>query len=108
MAKPVRLRERAHDDLDRAVAYYATEGGADLAERFIDAVQAARDHLAMFPLTGSLRFAHETGIEELRSWSLRRFPYLVLCLDRDTYVDVLRVLHTRRDVPATLAPRDSE
>jgi plasmid stabilization system protein ParE len=32
----------------------------------------------------------------------RAFPYLIFYLERDAYVDVWRVLHTRRDMPRLL------
>jgi toxin ParE1/3/4 len=42
----------------------------------------------------------------LRAWPLTRFPYLVVYVERDTEIDVRRVRHTRRDVPAPLADDD--
>jgi len=35
-------------------------------------------------------------------WRLRRFPYLVFYLTHPTHVDVVRVLHEARDIPAVL------
>lgn len=42
--------------------------------RFIDAVPAARDHLAAFPLAGTPRLAHETGIEHSGAGRCTGFP----------------------------------
>ena len=100
----VTLRALAAADIDSAVTYYRTEAGPAVALDFVEALEAAIGHLGRHPLAGSLRFAYELDIPGLRCWSLRRFPYLVFYLtDRDDRVDVWRVLHARRDIPASLA-----
>lgn len=97
------LRDAAARDIDKAVGYYRKEVGPDAAAGFVDALEAAVSHLCRHPLTGSLRFAYELGIPDLRSWSLRRFPYLVFYIADDERIDIWRVLHSRRDIPAHLA-----
>ena len=106
MAKPVRLRRLAADDVVAAVDYYVDEAGNGLAGRFIDAVERAFQHVGRHPHSGSLRFSYELDIPELRSWPLARFPYLVFYVEREREIDVWRVLHTRRDLPASLADID--
>ena len=106
MAKPVELRQLAADDIDAALTYYRREAGESLATRFVDALEAELSHLSRHPLIGSLRYSYELNIPALRSWSLAAFPYIVLCIDRAEFVDVWRVLHARRDIPAWLAPPD--
>ena len=54
------------------------------------------------PGTGSPRHAHLLGIKGLRSRKLGRFPYLILYLERDDHIDVWRILHAQRDIPARL------
>ena len=49
---------------------------------------------------GSPRYAHELNLPGLRFWPLTRFPYLVFYFEHDNYVDVWRVLHQQRDIPA--------
>jgi len=39
----------------------------------------------------------------VRFWPLTRHPYLVFYVERDDHIDVWRVLHGRRDVPAWMA-----
>lgn len=108
MAKAVVLRLRAADDIDAVVDHYEREGGADLAGRFIDRVEQAIRHLGRHPLTGSLRYSYELDIPGLRSWPLRTFPYLVFYVDGPEQVDVWRVLHAARDVPAWLVATDDD
>lgn len=99
-AKPVVPRERAHQDADEALAYYSGEGADDAALGFIDALERAYGHIARHPATGSPRYGHELNLSALRTWPLGRFPYLVFYVERRDYVDVWRVLHGERDVPA--------
>jgi toxin ParE1/3/4 len=106
VAKPVRLRRVAADDIDNALGYYVQEAGTAVAQRFVTALERATDSIAKNPRSGSLRFAYELEIPDLRCWPLSRFPYLVFYVDRAEHVDVWRVLHTRRDIPATLADTD--
>ncbi|MFN3219296.1 MAG: type II toxin-antitoxin system RelE/ParE family toxin [Acidimicrobiales bacterium] len=98
------LRALAADDIDAAVAFYRSEASAEVAVEFIDALESAIAHLLRHPLTGSLRFAYELEIPELRSWPLRKFPYLVFYVPDDDRIDIWRILHARRDIPAHLTP----
>ncbi|CAN5706307.1 MAG: type II toxin-antitoxin system RelE/ParE family toxin [Ilumatobacteraceae bacterium] len=108
MAKPVRLRQLAVGDIDAAVDYYLTVAGDEVAGRFLDAAERALVHVGRHPHHGSLRFAYELDIPDLRAWPLTRFPYLVFYVETDTQIDVWRVLHTRRDIPAALSVDDEE
>jgi toxin ParE1/3/4 len=106
--KPVRLRRRAADEIDTAVAYLLTEAGAGVATKFINAIEAALAHVGRQPHGGTLRFSYELDIPELRARPVTQFPYLVFYVERDSEIDVWRVLHTHRDIPATLADSDDE
>lgn len=100
MVKPVVPREQANHDVDDAVAYYLEEGTAPVALGFIDALEQAYAHIAHYPTTGSPRHGHELDLPGLRSWALPRYPYLVFYVDRLDHIDVWRVLHAKRDIPA--------
>lgn len=100
--KPVRLRELARRDVESALDYYAGEVGREIALRFIAALESAYSAIATHPGAGSPRFAHELAIAGLRSRRLTRFPHLVSYVERDDHIDVWRVLHAQRDIPAWL------
>jgi len=100
--KPVIPRTSAERDVDQAISHYLEQGSERAALGFIDALEQAYTHLSRQPASGSLRYAQELDIPGLRSWPLRRFPYLVFYLERDDHVDVWRVLHGRRDIPEWL------
>jgi toxin ParE1/3/4 len=100
--KRVIPRERANRDADEAVHYYLSAGGEKAALGFVDALERAYRHIARHPATGSLRYAHELDLPGLRCWRLKRYPYLVFFVERDDHVDVWRILHAERDIPARM------
>lgn len=104
--KPVITRRRADDDIDQAIRSYLVAGGADLAIGFVNELEHAVSHLSRLPLSGSPGLAHALGIPGLRKWPLRRFPYLIIYIDREHAVEIWRVLHGQSDIPAWL--RDEE
>lgn len=107
-AKPIVLRDKAVSDVEEAVAYYAREAGGKVTLGFINALEQAYGHIARYPASGSPRLAHELDLPGLRSWPLRRYPYLLFYVDLDEHIDVWRVLHGARDIPDWLrdAPLD--
>ena len=98
--KRIARRPRAHRDIDEAVGHYMKEAGERVALGFIDALEQAFDHVSRHPASGSPRYAYELDVPGLRSWPLKRFPYIVFFVEREDHVDVWRVLHTGRDIPA--------
>ena len=107
MAKTVRLRQLATTDLDEPSEYYRHEVGEHTARDFIDAGERGMSRISRSPLVGSVQFAYELAIPDLRAWPLRRFPYVVFYVVSDHEIDVWRILDTRRDLPATLQPPET-
>ena len=102
MSKPVVPSNQANLDIVEAAEHYFSEGGERLADRFTDALKAAFDVISRHPGIGSPRYAHEIEMEGLRSWKLTGFPYIALYIERGEAIEVIRVLHGARDIPATL------
>lgn len=102
MAKPVRFRDLASADLEAAADYYVAEASHDVAARFVDAVEAAARRVGKSPGIGTLRFAYELSIPELRAMTVGRFPYVMFYVEHPDAVEVWRLLHTSRDLPASL------
>lgn len=100
--KPVIPRSQAVRDVDAAIAHYLAENADHAALGFIDALEEAYSHIARYPATGSPRYAHALNIPGLRFWPLTRYPYLVFFMVHDEQIDVWRVLHAQRDIPAWL------
>ncbi|AMK21514.1 MULTISPECIES: type II toxin-antitoxin system RelE/ParE family toxin [unclassified Sphingobium] len=101
--KPVIPRAKARADVDLAVEHYAAEAGADVAFSFIDALEQAYIFMGEMPAAGSPRWSHELNLPGLRTIGLKGFPWLAFYLELETHVDVWRVLHAKRDMPAWLA-----
>jgi toxin ParE1/3/4 len=106
-AKPVVPRLLALQDVEEALAYYLQEDAEAAAMGFIDALAQAYQHIGRHPATGSPRYAHELSLPGLRVWQLARYPHLVFYMERPDHIDVWRVLHGQRDIPAWMqGPED--
>ena len=100
------LRERARHDVETAVDWYRDNAGDDTALRFVDALEAGLRHVGSYPSSGSSRYSVELEIPALRCWQLVGFPYLVFYVEREDHLDVWRVLHGHRDIPAWMRGLD--
>ena len=98
-SKPIIPRELANRDVDDAIDHYLSEGAEQSALGFIEALEQA-SHIGRHPATGSPRYAHELNLPDLRFWPLTRYPHLVFYIERSDHIDVWRVLHGQRHIPA--------
>ena len=96
------LRQLAQQDVDEAIAYYLQEAGQPVALGFVDSLEHALHHIAKHPKTGSPRYAVELDLPGIRMWPLNRYPYLIFYIEQEHHVDVWRVLHAQRHIPAWL------
>ena len=102
MKVPQRVVPRAfaNRDVEEAIDHYLVEASAKLAMGFVDELEKAYGHIARHPALGSPRYAHQLGLADMRFWSLGRYPCLVFYVEREEHIDVWRVLHEQRDIPA--------
>ncbi|MDB5861646.1 MAG: ParE family plasmid stabilization system protein [Ramlibacter sp.] len=105
--KPVFRRAAADQDVEGIIDYHLEKAGANVALKFVDALQAAYARTARQPAAGSPRYAHELGIPGLRTWPLQGFPYRIFYFEYADKVEVWRVLHEQRDIPTHLLEPDS-
>ena len=63
-------------------------------------MQAATGLMSAHPGIGSPRYATVLNLPGLRLWPVEGFPYLVFYVERETQLDIWRVLHAQRDIPA--------
>lgn len=87
-----------------ATTYYARTAGAAVATGFVRALQAALTAVAEQPGAGSPRIGLMVNRPGIRGWPLARFPYLIFYREPEDRIEVLRVLHGRRDVASLLDP----
>jgi len=106
--KPVSRHYLARRDLEEAVDHYIREAGDSVALQFIEAVEIAIRFIASHPASGSPRYAYELDLPGLRTWPVKRFPYLVFYAERGDHVDIWRVLHAQRDIPAWMQAPEND
>lgn len=105
--KPVVPREQARRDVDAILEYYLNEGAPHAALGFINALEAGYGTVSRNPGAGSPRYAHELSLPGLRFWPLKRYPHLIFYVERADHVDVWRILHGHRDIPAWMQAPDA-
>lgn len=96
-----KLAPVAKNDVLEITDYYA-DISPELAERFVTELEATLHGLCFQPGVGSRRYAHFLPDKSLRVWQLDRFPFLLFYRVDGAWLDVLRVLHERRDLSASL------
>jgi toxin ParE1/3/4 len=94
-------RERADLDVQEAIDYYL-QHAPEAALAFVNALEQTYQQIQRRPTIGSPRYAHELNLPDLRFRQCKRFPYLVFCVETAQQIDIWRVLHGSRDIPAWL------
>lgn len=96
-----RLSPVAELDILEITDYY-TDITSDLADRFVSELETTLHGLCFQPAVGSRRYAHFLPDQSLRFWQMDHFPFLIFYrLDGDS-LNIIRVLHERRDLSAHL------
>jgi toxin ParE1/3/4 len=108
MTSLVTQRPRARLDLLEQFVYFGEQDSVELAERYFAAIDATCLRLIDHPHSGVV---YDSGISRLRG--LRRVPvngfenYLVFYLPQQTGIDVIRVLHSARDIDGVFAREET-
>ena len=93
------LAPLARADLHEIWDYYASEiRNIDVADRIRDELFAAFGELAIAP--GKGHFRSDLAAEPLRFWRVR--DYLIIYRSEKRPIEIVRVLHGKRDVQALL------
>lgn len=106
--KPVVPRATARSDVENAIDHYLAQAGPEVALGFVDALERAFAAISEMPGIGSPRWAHELNLPGLRSWRIQGYPWLVFYVEAEASIDVWRVLHAKRDIPAWMEGEDPE
>ena len=94
---------QATADIEGLVDYFVQEAGPDVALRFIDNAEWAFGQLLATPRIGQLLGLDELPYEDVRRWHIGGFKRLmVLYRPVADGIEVIRVLHTARDIPAVI------
>lgn len=103
MAKPVSRSRQAQQDIVETIDYYKAVASAEVALRFVEALEDASVHISEFPAAGSPRFWERQGLSGLRSRQIRDFPHLIFYVEEADRIVIWRVLHAARNLSARLS-----
>ena len=95
--KPCRLRPLARQDRRDEIRYYRHEAGSRIALKLADALGKALDELTQHPGIGSPVLGQELGIAGLRTWRIDGFPLTFWYFERETHIDIVRLVGQRQD-----------
>ncbi len=101
-AKALVRLDAARADVDHVIAHYIETASPSVALAFITALEEAYLHVSSYPASGSPRIGRRMRLPGLRSWPIIGFPYVAFYVEHDDHIDVWRILHTSRDIPASL------
>jgi toxin ParE1/3/4 len=96
------LNPRADFDIEDVLSHYQAQQAYQAGEAFLTELGQCLRFLTTFPRAGSLRLANEIGRNDIRTWPMNKFPFLLLYKATQNHVDILRVLHQSRDIPRWL------
>ncbi len=100
----VSYRQAASDDLIRQFRYYlVTLGLPEVAIRFRESVRWCVNSLRRYPLVGPRYILANPQLQNLRSWPVPGFEAIrIYYLVDDDNIQVIRILHGKRDVKRLL------
>ena len=82
-------------DIKNVLSHYQAQQAFQAGEVFLIELDRCLKFVQTFPKAGSLRLGHELGRRNIRTWSMNKFPFLLLYKETQSHVDILRVLHQR-------------
>lgn len=104
--KPIRITPKADQDVDQCFEWIHSNN-PETGRRFLDAVDQTYVTISQMPGIGSRRYADLSLMPGVRMIKVKGFEhYLLFYLEREDRIDVVRVLHSARNLPQAL--RESE
>ena len=100
--KTVVRRRLAEDDIDAAFTYYLNEAGKEIAADFVVQFEKITVNISTQPTLGSPRYGHDLMLPGMRYRTMRRFPYLIFYVEKENRIELVRVLHTSRDISSLI------
>jgi toxin ParE1/3/4 len=83
--------------------YLVEQDVPDVAFRFVDAVEASLQQLLLMPNMGAAREIRNDKLKGLRFWPVKDFEeFLIFYLVQGETVQVIRILHGKRDLDRIL------
>jgi toxin ParE1/3/4 len=98
--KAILFSRRADKDFDDIIDFLHER--TSCSPRFVEALNHCLRDVASMPDLGSVHFSGSFGIAKVRTYKIPHFPYIVVYSSRTTCIEVVRILHTSRDIWALL------
>ncbi|HLA33402.1 MAG TPA: type II toxin-antitoxin system RelE/ParE family toxin [Rhodocyclaceae bacterium] len=102
------LRPQARADVKAEVRYYRQHAGRPTADKLAQAIDNALQLLQFEAGIGSSRIGELLDIPDLKNWRLTGFPLILLYFEREDFLDVVRLLGERQDIPTILGNNSSD
>lgn len=97
--KKLAVRPQALLELEESAHYYESEQPG-LGNRFSDTVETAFEKIRETPGIGSRRYVDV--VPGLHMYVLPTFPFLIFYFDHTDHIEVVRLIHAKRDLPHEL------
>ena len=104
--KPAALRPLAGEDLVERAQYYEETGGGELGRRFFASATDALRSAESMPGIGSPAIGELIQVPGLRRVGVAGFPCGWFYLERESHLDVVRLLADRQDLEGLLGGMD--
>ncbi len=78
------------------------ERGGEVAERLVVNIKRASGQLRRHPGIKSPLLGQQVNIPDLRTWEIADYPRVLIYIEREKYVDIVRLLVQRQDLSAIL------
>jgi toxin ParE1/3/4 len=94
----LRRHELADQDIIEAIDFYNDALAYQASTRFLNAIEKALQFILVFPDAGSSRLCEILGLKQFKTWPLTKFPFLVIYIVEDESIDIVRLIHQKRDL----------
>ena len=93
----LRRHSLADKDIIDAIDFYNDAMAYQASTRFLNAIEKALRFILAFPKAGSSRLGEMVGLKQFKTWPLTKFPFLIVYLVENEEIDVVRLIHQKRD-----------
>jgi toxin ParE1/3/4 len=98
----LRRHSLADKDIIDAIDFYNDALAHQASIRFLDSIEKALRFILAFPKAGSSRLGEMVGLKQFKTWPLTKFPFLVVYIVENEEIDVVRLIHQKRDFSESL------
>jgi len=99
ISKKLILLDFANRDADKIIKDTVCDYGMAASLKLIDELEKSLRRIGRYPKLGSLRIGQEISFDNLRSYALKKAPYIIFYLEHEEYIGVIRILHQKQDIP---------